>query len=158
MQVPEGAYFPAISPVGHPLGKRRLLEDFSRWAAQSNHRKDWGTLFFDQDFSTPLTPEAAGEFATPLELLRLAPSAINRQPWRVLKDHGAYHFFKTGIPASNEEPNLFGVDLGIAACHFALGAGEKGLSGHFEKLTAPGIAAPNMLCYAFSWVIQESQP
>ncbi len=157
MQVPAEAYFPAVSPVGHPLGKRRVFENLSRWAIHAGGRKSWDVLFFDQDFSTPLTPQVAGEFATPLELLRLAPSAINRQPWCVLKDHDAYHFFKTRAPAKTEEDDSFGLDLGIAACHFALGAAEKGLPGHFEKLTAPGITAPNTLTYTFSWVLQEAQ-
>ena len=71
--------------------------------------------------------------------------------------HEAYHFFKTQAPAKAEEDDSLGLDLGIAACHFALGAAEKGLPGHFEKLTAPGITAPNTLTYTFSWVLQEMQ-
>lgn len=156
MQVPADAYFPAVSPVGHPLGKRRVFENLSRWAIHANGRKSWAVLFFDQDFSTPLTPQAAGEFAAPLEMLRLAPSAINRQPWCVLKDHDAFHFFKACTAAKAEEDTSLGLDLGIAACHFALEAAEKGLPGHFEKLTAPGITAPNTLTYTFSWVLQET--
>lgn len=157
MQVPQDAYFPAISPVGRPSGKRRVFENLSRWTINADHRKSWDALFFNQDFSTPLTPQAAGDFADLLELLRLAPSAMNRQPWRVLKDHETYHFFKTQAKKEDEAPDLFGVDLGIGACHFALGAAEKGLPGHFERLTTPGIAAPNMLSYEFSWVAQEPQ-
>jgi hypothetical protein len=31
---------------------------------------------------------AAGRYLDPLEMLRLGPSASNRQPWRVIKEQG----------------------------------------------------------------------
>ena len=37
-------------------------------------------------FAEPLTEEEAGDYQFPLEMLRLAPSAVNKQPWRVVAD------------------------------------------------------------------------
>ena len=61
--------------------------------AGSDGRLAWERLFFDQAFGTPLTREAAGEYATPLEMVRLGPSASNKQPWRIVREGGAWHFY-----------------------------------------------------------------
>ena len=35
----------------------------------------------------------AGDYARPLEMVRLAPAATNAQPWRVRKARDVYHFY-----------------------------------------------------------------
>lgn len=50
-------------------------------------------LFFDGTFDLPLTREKAGVFAEPLDMVRLAPSAVNKQPWRVVVADNAAHFY-----------------------------------------------------------------
>jgi hypothetical protein len=102
-----------------------------------------------------LTKTDTDEFAFPLEMLRLAPSAANKQPWRIVQDKSSYHFYK----AKTLEDNKLGidiqrVDIGIAACHFHLSALEKGLPGRFEKLPEPEIQSPDQMNYIFSWVIR----
>lgn len=67
-------------------------------------------------------------------MLRLAPSATNAQPWRVVKKQGSYHFFeKHKSNASEEEKKIKKVDLGIALSHFHQTVLEVGLTGNFEK-------------------------
>ena len=155
MDVKDNELFPAISPIGYPFGKKRLVESLSRRIIKADLRKDWEALFFKNDFSQPLTQAEAGEFAFPLEMLRLAPSAANKQPWRIIKTDNAYHFYKTkALENSRASFDIQKVDIGIAACHFHLAALERNLPGKFEKLSAPDIRTPENQQYIFSWVIK----
>ncbi len=152
MNLKEGDLFPCISPVGYPTGKKRPLESVMRWAAKSGQRKEWNELFFKQEFSQPLTKIEAGEFAFPLEMVRLAPSAVNKQPWRIVQDKDTYHFYLArALKSDNEKIDLQRVDIGIAASHFHLAALEKGLPGKFQKLVKPEIQSPDQVQYIFSW-------
>lgn len=153
MELTRGELFPAVSPVGHPLGKMRFVEALARRSAKSGQRKSWNELFFDGDLSVPLTKEKAGQFAFPLEMLRLAPSAVNRQPWRIIFDNGSFHFYEAGVMRNiKSELDIQRVDIGIAACHFHLASLEKGLSGEFKKLSKHEIGDNVNMKYVFSWV------
>ena len=153
MNLKEGDLFPCISPVGYPTGKKRTLESVMRWVAKSGQRKEWNELFFKQEFSQPLTKVEAGDFAFPLEMVRLAPSAVNKQPWRIVQDKDTYHFYLTRtLKKDNEKIDLQRVDIGIAACHFHLAALEKRLPGKFQKLVEPEIKSTDQVQYIFSWI------
>lgn len=154
MGIPKDELFPAISPVGYPAAKRSLTETLMRSAIHASSRKDWGELFFQGDFSTPLTKEAAGRYAQALEMVRLAPSATNAQPWRVQKDGNVYHFYAAYKPSlSKGEKVIKGVDLGIALCHFHQTAMAEGLNGSFTAL--PQKALPQDLHYLISWCAEH---
>ena len=144
--------FPIVCPIGYPLQKQTLISSVFRKVGKSDQRKDWSELFFENAFDTPLTKEAAGEYAFPLEMLRLAPSAANRQPWRIVRKEGAFHFYREENPKSKYPYDLQRLDVGIGACHFHLAAKEKSLAGEFARLSETGImASPNMK-YLFSWI------
>ena len=155
MELQENELFPAICSIGHPQGKRRVSESLVRLAAGADKRQEWRTLFFSGDFSTPLSENEAGDYALPLELLRLSPSAVNKQPWRVVRDTEAYHFYLAHTRGADKGMGLDfqRVDMGIAACHFHLAAVEKGLSGHFEVGPAPALRVPEKTDYVLSWVV-----
>jgi nitroreductase len=131
------------------------------WAAEKPHRslvtlmnggkptprKPFGETFFEGTFGNPLTELAAGEFALPLEMVRRAPSANNKQPWRVVvePDRRALHFYKV---ASMGYESL---DVGIALCHFAETCRERAIDGAYQILTdAP--TAPKA-SYVASWIV-----
>jgi hypothetical protein len=91
-------------------------------------------LFFDGNMGTPLSKELAGDYAVPLESVRLGPSASNNQPWRVVypRQQRAFHFYLKRTPGYNKfngNMDLQLVDMGISMCHFELSAREKGLAG-----------------------------
>lgn len=155
--VKENEQFPAISPIGYAAEKRSLTESVFRKTLSADKRKNWSELFFRDSFDTPLTKADAGEYALPLELLRLAPSAANKQPWRILQSNGAYHFYgQIDSPKADKHPiTIERVDVGIGASHFHLAALEKGLSGTFEKLTDVNIPSPKDLRYLFSWIPEK---
>ena len=83
MDIADDELFPIISPIGYPAEKTGFINGVFRKASGSDRRKDWSELFFDGAFETPLTKAQAGDYAFPLEMLRLAPSAANLQPWQV---------------------------------------------------------------------------
>ena len=75
-----------------------------------------------------------------LEMVRWAPSAVNKQPWRILKLENAYHFFEKKDKGyiSDAVGDMQKIDMGIALCHFVMGLEEKGMSYEFA-LADPGI-------------------
>ena len=153
MNLKEGDLFPCISPIGYPAGKKSTMESLMRWVSKADQRKEWSELFFKQNFSQPLTKDDAGEFAFPLEMVRLAPSAVNKQPWRIVQDNDAYHFYLArSLKSDNEKVDLQRVDMGIATCHFHMAVLEKELQGKFQKLLKPGIQIPEQMQYIYSWI------
>lgn len=133
-----------VSPVGYPGDKKRFLEKYIV-RADKNHssRKPFGELFFDKDFDHPLTVANAGAFAQPLEMVRLAPSANNKQEWRVLCKEGTLHFYKKPYPLFDS------IDMGIALCHFELSSCQLGVAGNFEILQ--DIPKNDKVEYVISW-------
>ena len=51
--------------------------------------------FTKDDFYTPLTKKDAGIYSDALEAVRLAPSSLNCQPWRVVLNDDGLHFYST---------------------------------------------------------------
>ncbi|MEO1816036.1 MAG: nitroreductase family protein [Acetobacterium sp.] len=156
MDIQKDELFPAISPIGYATAKKSITESLMRKTMKSDKRKSWDEIFFESSFENPLSRKAANEYASPLEMIRVAPSATNAQPWRVVKKQGAYHFFETHKSnASEDEKMIKKVDLGIALSHFHQTALEHGLAGYFEKWEDIGIAIPDHTNYIISWNIEE---
>ncbi len=124
MKLHESEVLPIVSPVGYEGGKKSLLGRVIK--SNAGNRKPWGELFFDGDLNTPLS--AGDEFTVVLEAVRQAPSAVNAQPWRILKDGSAFHFYSAGKNYMNR------MDMGIALCHFEVAAAEKGFAGKYEVI------------------------
>jgi nitroreductase len=154
LQPKDNEIIPAITPVGYPA-TRRWKENMIRAFAKAKIRKPWSELFFQGDFNTPISQETIGEYKDILEMVRIGPSAGNRQPWRILKEnkHNTYHFFvkyseDKKVSAYNQFVRL---DIGIAICHFDLSVKEKGLSGIWE-FKSPNLEIPKDLKYSISWI------
>ncbi len=149
MQLEENEFFPIASPVGYIAPKNHTVDKIMRKAIKADQRKPFESMFFEKDFSSPLSQEAAGVFADILEAVRLAPSAKNAQPWRILKDGNSFHFFeKKDIPSTNHD--IQRLDIGIAGCHFDLAAKEKDINGKLTALETP--PETKGLIYVLSWV------
>ena len=156
MKIGKDDYFIAISPVGYPSDRPTVKEKLMRKTLKASSRKPWAELFFDERFHTPLTPERAGNYSAPLEMLRLAPSATNAQPWRVLKSGNAYHFYETHKKnVSQDEAMIKQVDLGIGLSHFHQTALEIGLKGRFEEISEASDMAPEDFYYMISWAAEK---
>ena len=144
-----GELMPAVTAIGYPVDGG-FSKDRIRKMAGSNSRRPPEELFFDAAFCAPLSPADAGAYAGPLEMVRWAPSASNRQPWRIVRTPTGWHFFLARTKGYGKGTLLFSVlrladlqrvDMGIAMCHFELAAREAGLAGGWA-IEDPGIAAP----------------
>ena len=146
---------PAISPVGHATQRRSILDTFFYISAGSKNRKPWSTMFFLDDFSTPLADATAGAYAVPLEMVRLAPSAVNKQPWRIVYRDGAFHFYLCragGHVSVFKEVDMQRIDMGIAMFHFHSSAAESGMDGTWQ-IVDPGLCSlPADTSYRVSWI------
>jgi nitroreductase len=149
----------AISPVGYPAEKIGLRERVIKFFTDSKKRRPWVDLFFNGEFQSFLTPDVAGRYAEALEMVRLAPSANNIQPWRIVKSGNIFHFFlhkKTNEKPHAKRINLQRFDMGIAMCHFELSLLSKGITGHWERRPT-GLLSANDVEYISSFVVDESQ-
>jgi hypothetical protein len=156
----EGELLPAVSPVGVPAQGRRLLDSVIRLGAGSARRRSLSELCFDGDWEHPLDEKRAGRLALALEMLRLAPSASNRQPWRVLQEApgGPFHLFLRRSPGYRRVTplDLQRVDMGIAMAHFDLAAVEAGVPGGWSVASpiparAAGLPRGGRLSYVATW-------
>ncbi|MDE7245570.1 MAG: nitroreductase family protein [Oscillospiraceae bacterium] len=154
MGLQENEIMPCISPLGYPAKKISIRESMMRKAIKADCRKSFETLFFDGTFDKPLTKGKAGRLAEPLEMVRWAPSAVNKQPWRVISDKNGVHFYlkKAKGFVSEAAGNMQKIDLGIALCHFALAAKENNINICFNR-NNPGIAAEADTEYIASYLI-----
>lgn len=120
--------------LGIKKDNQSLIDKVVRFSAKSNHRKPWSELFFEYNLDTPLDKNRIGKYEKVLEMVRIAPSASNKQPWRIIKDDQNYHFFLSRTPGYNVMSfDLQMNDMGIAMCHFELSASELGLNGNWIK-------------------------
>lgn len=143
---------PAVSPLGYPATKRSNREKLMRKGMGSDTRRAFEDLFFLDSFQTPLLEEEAGEWKLPLEMVRLAPSATNKQPWRAIVDHNKVHFYEFKSKGyANESGDIQKVDLGIAMRHFDLACLEQGQKGHWQ-IEDPNIAHEPNVEYIATWI------
>ncbi len=154
-----GEVMPAVAAIGYMAEVGRFGR-LIRKSAGSDLRLPGESLFFDERFEEPLTPGRAGVCAEPLEMVRLAPSASNKQPWRIVRLGDAWHFFLQRTKGYGKESLVFRllhladlqrVDMGIAMCHFELTARELGLTGRWV-IDEPDIKRPDKgMEYTVSW-------
>lgn len=152
MELRDDEFLPAVSPLGYPAKKRALRDAAMRRAIKADTRLPFESLFFEDSFDRPLTPARAGDFREALELVRLAPSAVNKQPWRVVKQGGAFHFYKKSSLPANPKGDVQKLDIGIALAHFMLALQAQGLSGRVLQ-SDPGIPCGKDTEYMLSCLV-----
>jgi len=179
---------PAVASTGYigDDGTERIRE-----REEGSRRFPPGELFFAAEWGTPLTAAGggtggaagaddeggAGRYAAALEAMRMAPSATNKQPWRIVRTaspEGGGHAAATGHGGAGHDwhfhlvrtkgygkgsavftllriADLQRVDMGIAMCHFELVARESGLEGSWV-VADPGLDLPGPgIEYAATW-------
>ncbi len=153
LAVGEGELIPAVISLGYPAEKEGLLGSVMRWGAKSDQRKPFDALFFDGGFGSPLSP-GDDELSAALQMVRLGPSASNKQPWRAVKAPGAVHFYIAHTPgyAKMMPFDMQMLDLGIAMAHFELAARAKGVAGGWAQADPRLPDVPDQTEYLRSWV------
>jgi hypothetical protein len=155
----EGEIIPAVVSLGKIGDPERAKKSLIRRLAGSAKRKPWREIFFSDSLKVPMIAEAAGKFAPLLEIVQWAPSASNKQPWRIVKTDEHWHFFlnrtkgySSGLAAKLVKmADIQRLDIGIAMCHWELGVNEMGLQGNWV-IAAPRIENnDSMTEYIVSW-------
>jgi len=119
-----------VSPVGHGTAEAPFSERLIYGAGGPKKRR-------------PLDVIAPGHETWPawavegVKAAQVAPSAVNRQPWRFRYENGAVTISASGLDAPKYRPRL---DCGIAMLHFELGARAAGSDGAWVPLAAPDVA------------------
>jgi nitroreductase len=148
---------PAVVSLGYAGddGAERI-----RQREAGSRRLPASSLFFVDRLGASAVTSEAGGFAAVLEGVRMAPSASNKQPWRIVRTGADWHFYLQRTKGYGKGSPVFRllrltdlqrVDLGIALCHFELAAREAGLAGEWV-LDKPDIGAlPPGVEYTATW-------
>jgi nitroreductase len=155
----KGEELPAVTALGIINNPEKARNGFIRRKAGSHERRRWETMFHKNAFDKPLDMISAGVYAQPLEMVRLGPSASNKQPWQIVLDGSNWHFFLKRTPGYHSGKinetlsisDLQRVDIGIAMCHFELTAEELGLKGSWQLMDHKIMIPDNQVEYTISW-------
>lgn len=126
-----------ITPVGNCAEMQNYEGKSLSGSPQGHKRKPLASLCLNFD------PQTCPEWMRlAFEAARIAPSAINRQPWR-------FSVSNTGIVVSTAKSFLeFGIDkrldCGIAMLHLEVATLSHGAQGTWEGLSAPHVARFNL--------------
>ena len=124
----EGEMMPCVSPLGYPAKKRSLKETMMRKGVGADSRLPVEKIFFDGAWGIALPSEKQAEIADLTEMVRWAPSAVNKQPWRIIVSEQGCHFYEKRDKGyiGEKTGDLQKIDVGIALCHFVTGLEEQG--------------------------------
>jgi len=121
VELQEGEIIAAISPIGEKAADKSKAELAERKKLKSDTRLDFDELFADAATGGPVVDDSTKEM---LEMVRIAPSALNNQPWRVVMDEGVAHFYVIRgfhVPLKYDVQML---DMGAAVYHYCNAAGK----------------------------------
>lgn len=124
LSLPSGCVVPGISPIGLSAEKKSFTDKLVRFIAKASKRKGYEELFFNVSDSKTLIPidesKVDKELKTVLDGIRIAPSASNKQPWRiVILNRTLYLYWDKDekYNAAVKGFNIQALDMGIAICH-----------------------------------------
>ncbi|GAB4433550.1 MAG: nitroreductase family protein [Anaerolineales bacterium] len=154
---------PAAASVGELIEQTQTRRGWASRTAGSHSRLSWEKLFFKDTFGTPLPQDETEGHALPLEMVRLGPSASNKQPWRIVKHKSSWRFYLRRTPGYREDwikralglCDLQRLDMGIAMCHFELTARESGLPGRWVVEDQLDKMPDERTEYVISWRDQD---
>lgn len=156
MDLKENEVFAVISPIGYKADRKSIIEKLIKFQGRSGGRKDWSELFKLNNFTTPIPiNEELEKIEEALENVRLAPSAVNKQPWRIIKDNNKFHFYKEEKYSNHSKEtgvDNHRIDMGIAMCHFDLTCKEHGIKGKFIDNNPELSYAPTDFKYIITWI------
>lgn len=155
MDLSEDEVLPCVSPLGYVAKKMSLREVMMRKGIKADTRFDFKDLFFKDSFDNPLTEAEAGKLKDVFEAIRLAPSAVNKQPWRIVICGDKVHFYEKRSKGYVKEEgwDIQKIDMGIALCHFEVMAKECGLD-VFLTIEEPSIPMQDEMQYIATYIIK----
>ncbi len=122
----------AVTPVGYARKFESLEEKLMTGFGRTHKRLSISKLVNGMEIV-----KWPGWARASLEAARLAPSAVNRQPWGfTVEDDGITVFVRTGGPEFDISKRL---DCGIAMLHIEVAALSSGVKGDWKLLEAPRV-------------------
>lgn len=123
----------AVSPLGHASEQYSFEEKLMSGFASGHKRKNLELLCVEgYKIDWPDWVKSA------LEAGRLAPSAVNRQPWRFSVETNSIKISVDSVKDSYHISKR--LDCGIAMVHIEVGARHHGVSGRWHYLHQPDVA------------------
>lgn len=128
MELQQDEIMPCVTPVGYPAKKNALRENMMRKGVRADTRYDLSAIVFEGEAGKPLSEKSRERFGKALEHVRWAPSAVNKQPWRmIVKDETVFFY---------EKPDRGFVRLKAHKCrqviYPAYGKGVRRRFGHWQ--------------------------
>jgi len=159
IMIQPGEEIPAVVALGWMADPDKARDGFIRKMAGSHQRRNWEKIFSESEFGQPLSKASVGIYALPLEMVRLGPSASNKQPWQIIRSSSDWHFYLRRTPGYRDGPinrvlnisDLQRLDIGIAMCHFELTARELDLKGRWLVKQVDIEIPNNGIEYVVSW-------
>ena len=138
MDLKEDELLLVVTPIWYIEEKMSFKEKSMRVLAQSDRRKEFDELFFDENLD-PLYLDDLKDFRIALEMVRIGPSASNKQPWRFIKIDGKFNLYlkRTKDYAKSLDYDIQMIDMGIAQYHFEKTLKDKGIEGSWERVETP---------------------
>ena len=123
----------AVTPIGYANESQSIEERIMTGFGWTHRRKPMANLV--SGFEEANTPEW---IRVALEAARLAPSAVNRQPWRFQVEQDA---LTVSVNRLGREFNISKrLDCGIAMLHIEVAALNSGVHGNWDLLESPQVA------------------
>ena len=144
----EGEMMPCISPLGYPAAKKSVKEVMMRKGVGADNRISAEKFLFDGAWEKPYASGADAKLDELAEMVRWAPSAVNKQPWRIIAKDGCFHFYLKHDKGyiGEKTGDLQKVDMGIALCHFTSGLEEQGKTAEVF-VSDPAVSVPDNVEY-----------
>ena len=135
----ENEILPIVSPIGYESYSKSFLQNLIK---SNGTRKEFSEIFFENNFNTHFTNNLDEIYKEVLDMVRLAPSSMNSQPWRIIKENENLHIYTSG------KSNMNKIDIGIALAHIDMYMKEMGINGEFKKVKYES----NKYKYVISWI------
>jgi hypothetical protein len=123
----------AVTPVGYAVEGMVREEKIMTLFGRNHRRKPLGDMVMGADVAA-----LSGWKKAAVEAARIAPSAVNRQPWRFIVDGDAITVSTArSIVDFSISTRL---DCGIAMVHIEVAARDSGVTGGWQLLQSPAVA------------------
>lgn len=147
-ELSEGEMMPCVSPLGYPAPKITIRESLMRKGVGADSRMETEKIFFEGDFEHPISDKLKEENRELTEMVRRAPSSVNKQPWRIIIGDGVFHIYEKKDKGfvSEATGDLQKIDVGIALCHLVMAIEDSGRAVSVE-MKDPLISTPENVEY-----------
>ena len=145
LSLPIDYVVPAISPVGLIADKKSFTDKLVRKIAKAAKRKSYQELFFEKNKEGELLPLFENDISSNLKIIldgiRVAPSASNKQPWRVIVNNRTINIYwekDEKYNGTSKGFNIQALDMGITICHIEKVLNDLSIDFEFKN-SDPGL-------------------